>query len=350
LVLALAVLLLILRVLLLVLLPRLLLLLPLLLLLERAQRQLQVAPRVQIVRVEVERVAIALDGAAVVLLLIERVAQVVARRPSERRAGVLAERAEQRRRLIVLAVLVETVGHVEPALGVVGPRVGGPLELGQRLRVVAARVLLAPLSGEARGAQQELVHQPRSPPARRRCRRARGGRAHRRTGRRRCGGRRLGPRAERRAEQKHQRQDERRGGAPCGTGAGGRTAPGPDPGARGLGGRGRLAAEAGQRQHQRQAQRQESRRERDLEALLAPVGVLARQGLLLHPLDRRGQRRQAGVGGREPEGAPAGAPGDLLQGRHVEARDHHFAGGRVVLEAGPASVLVELRHGLAGLG
>src|SRR5439155_17869437 len=309
LVLALAVLLLILRVLLLVLLPRLLLLLPLLLLLERAQRQLQVAPRVQIVRVEVERVAIALDGAAVVLLLIERVAQVVARRPSERRAGVLAERAEQRRRLIVLAVLVETVGHVEPALGVVGPRVGGPLELGQRLRVVAARVLLAPLSGEARGAQQELVHQPRSPPARRRCRRARGGRAHRRTGRRRCGGRRLGPRAARRAEQKHQRQDERRGGAR----AGGRTAPGPDPGARGLVGRGRLAAEAGQRQHQRQAQRQEPRRERDLEALLAPVGVLARQGLLLHPLDRRGQRRQAGVGGREPEGAPAGAPGDLLQ-------------------------------------
>src|SRR5439155_18871898 len=52
LVLALAVLLLILRVLLLVLLLRLMLLLLLLLLLECAQRQLQVAPRVQIVRVE----------------------------------------------------------------------------------------------------------------------------------------------------------------------------------------------------------------------------------------------------------------------------------------------------------
>src|SRR6185295_6732744 len=59
---------------------RLLLLLLLLLLLpERAQRHLEIAARVEVVGREAQGVSIALDGAAVVLLLVERVAEIEAR-------------------------------------------------------------------------------------------------------------------------------------------------------------------------------------------------------------------------------------------------------------------------------
>src|SRR5439155_1810255 len=119
----------------------LILLLLLLLLLQGPQRQLEVAARVEVVGRELQRLAVGLDGAPVVLLLEERVAEVEARGGGETRGWVLAERSEQGRRLVELAVLVETVAEVEPSPGILGRSEEHTSELQSRGHLVC-RLLL----------------------------------------------------------------------------------------------------------------------------------------------------------------------------------------------------------------
>ena len=115
------------------------------------------------------------------------------------------------------------------------------------------------------------------------------------------------------------------------------------------GGRRRSAAQRRQRQQQPEREQADADRERDLEALLAAVRELARERLLLHALERRRERREAGVGRRDPVGLSAGPARDDVERRHVEARDDRVA-GLVALVAGYLAVGVHLGHRLAGLG
>src|SRR5207247_10820107 len=120
----------------------------------------------QVVWREAQGVAVGLDGSPVILLLVERVAEVEAGRRGEERTQVLAEGAEEGGRFLELAVLVQPVRQVEAAPCVLGPRARRLLEGRERLRVVAVRVLLPPLLGEPPRPQQQLVHHARAAPFR----------------------------------------------------------------------------------------------------------------------------------------------------------------------------------------
>ena len=149
----------------------------------------------------------------------------------------------------------------------------------QTLETIARAVPLATRGGEARGAEEHLVEEARAVPTLG----ARCGRGRRRRG----GGRLALGGARSREQQEEHRAGGRRahGGAPRQTGGGRR---GRDPRRR------RRLRPLGsprkgwKRQEQRQRDGRHSHSQRNLEALLPPVRVLARQGLLLHSLDRGG--------------------------------------------------------------
>ena len=139
----------------------LLLLLLLFLLLERAQGGFEVAQGVLVVGGYAQRVPIGVDRALVVLLLEERVAEVVAGRGRERRACVLGERAVEGRGLGELAVLVEAVRQVEAGGGVGGAQGGRALERLQGRGMVAPLVVGPSLGRQPTRPQQNLVEQAR---------------------------------------------------------------------------------------------------------------------------------------------------------------------------------------------
>ena len=260
----------------------------------------------------------------VVLLLEQRVAQVEAGGRGERRGRIAAEVAVERGRLVELAVLVEAVGQVERApRGRRGARCSLPRSPAATRGDPPSRrrgdPLRSPLRGRSRTSSMSLARRARGERRRRRRSGAGAGR------RRRC---RPG------SAREPKTRNPSGGGGPQKAASSGAACPPRRDGS----GRARARLKAASPKAQR-----------PLVALLATVGVLAGQGLLLHALDGRGQRDQARIGGGEAEVSPAGAAGDGLEGRLVQVR-HHDLAGLVLLEPHRAPVGVELGHRLALLG
>ena len=220
-------------------------------------------------------------------------------RGRERRARVGAERAVERRGLVVAAVLVEAVRHVEAQRRVArGARAGGLLEGGQRLRVVAARVLAAALAVRRRG--RSSTSSRTDPPRPAGSAGGAAGRAADGARRRRGPGRdarRAGPAAPRAAR--------------TATLAAARRAV-----ASGLRRRGGSGSSSAERQRRRGRGRAAPGT-----APCAGTSTRATSAFCSMPSIAAASAREARVLRGDPEGAPARAARDRLEGRHVEARD-----------------------------
>ncbi len=103
----------------------------------------------------------------------------------------------------------------------------------------------------------------------------------------------------------------------------------------------------GKGKHEAQAQGRQPDGEGQLEALLLPVRVLARQALALHALDRRRDGREGEIPRRRDDRLPARASGDRLERLGVKAGHHRGAVGGLLVAVALAA-RVEVGHGLSG--
>ena len=128
--------------------------------LQLAQRELEVAARVGVAGQRSQRVAVGLDARPCSPASGTGCCRgCSARCPASGEAASAPERLEERRSLVVAAVLVEAVRDVEAHGRVLRPGRGRALEGLERLRMAAARVVGAALLGGAPGPQQHLVEE-----------------------------------------------------------------------------------------------------------------------------------------------------------------------------------------------